>query len=192
MYSTKMVVTELKLSLSFEMRFSARCSPVHSELPIRVCSWMTHSIVERTSSRYCTIIGCKARIMSCIPDWQYGVVYDRWVLRSMSGHPYYDYEDIVQYTHQDWKGHIVPKLLSHPEDAEERQRFTSYLPTQVFSCWNGMAAINARAFYPPKSLRFRGVRIIPLVLIEPVSYSPLTGFWWGLQMTKIQIVPRAS
>ena len=38
-----------------------------------------------------------------------------------------------------------------------RARYVANLPFQVFSCWNGMGVINARAFQPPHNLRFRSI-----------------------------------
>lgn len=39
--------------------------------------------------------------------------------------------------------------------SQSRDRYDSLLPTQVYSCFNGVAVIDAALFAPPHSLRFR-------------------------------------
>jgi len=131
--------------------------------------------------------------MSCSVDWHDDpVIYDRWVIRSMTGHPYYEHGAIQDYW--DSPRLVPPPMLPHPEDAKERERFGRRLPTQVFSCWNGMAAMDARAFYPPRNIRFREARNDPErehtdkqseCFLIPVDF-------WKQRMGRIQIVPRAS
>ena len=132
--------------------------------------------------------------MSCSVDWHNDpVVYDRWVIRSMTGHPYYEHDAIQDYWDSSTRL-VPPPVLPHPEDAMERERFERRLPTQVFSCWNGMAVMDARAFYPPRNIRFREARNDPArehtdkqseCFLIPVDF-------WKQQMGRIQIVPRAS
>jgi len=131
--------------------------------------------------------------MSCSVDWHYDpMIYDRWVIRSMTGHPYYEHDAIQKF----WDSFrlVGPPVLPHPEDAKERERFERRLPTQVFSCWNGMAAMDARAFYPPRNIRFREATNDPErqhtdkqseCFLIPVDF-------WKQQMGRIQIVPRAA
>lgn len=131
--------------------------------------------------------------MSCSVDWHWGpMIYDRWVIRSMTGHPYYEHDAVQKFWDQQ---QLVPApLLPHPEDAKERERFERRLPTQVFSCWNGMAAMDARAFYPPRNIRFREATNDPErqhtdkqseCFLIPVDF-------WKKQMGRIQVVPRAA
>jgi alpha-1,3-mannosyltransferase len=130
--------------------------------------------------------------MSCSVDWVNDpVVYDRWVIRSMTGHPYYEHDALVDF--MDSRAG-PPPVLPRPEDAKERERFERRLPTQVFSCWNGMAAMDARAFYPPRNIRFREATNDPErehtdkqseCFLIPVDF-------WKQQMERIQIVPRAA
>jgi len=131
--------------------------------------------------------------LSCSVDWHSDqVVYDRWVLRSMTGHPYYEHDAVQKFW--DSPRTVPPPTLPHPEDTKERERFERRLPTQVFSCWNGMAAMDARAFYPPRNIRFREATNDPErehtdkqseCFLIPVDF-------WKHQMGRIQIVPRAA
>lgn len=131
--------------------------------------------------------------MSCSVDWHWGpLIYDRWVIRSMTGHPYYEHAAVQKFWDQQ---QIIPApVLPHPEDTKERERFERRLPTQVFSCWNGMAAMDARAFYEPRNIRFREATNDPERIhtdkqsecfLIPVDF-------WKHQMGRIQIVPRAA
>ena len=131
--------------------------------------------------------------MSCSVDWHdEPLIYDRWVIRSMTGHPYYEHDAIQKFW--DSPRIVPPPMLPHPEDAEERERFERRLPIQVFSCWNGMAAMDSRAFYPPQNIRFREARNDPErehtdkqseCFLIPVDF-------WKQQMGRIQVVPRAA
>ena len=131
--------------------------------------------------------------MTCSVDWhKEPMIYDRWVIRSMTGHPYYEHGSIQNFWHS--PRIVPPPMLPHPEDAKERERFERRLPTQVFSCWNGMAAMDSRAFYPPRNIRFREARNDPErehtdkqseCFLIPVDF-------WKQQMGRIQIVPRAA
>ena len=134
--------------------------------------------------------------MSCSVDWHDDpVIYDRWVIRSMTGHPYYKYDEVMEYWGSPTPRTVpAPNLLPHPEDTKERERFERRLPTQVFSCWNGMAAMDARAFYSPRNIRFREATNDPErehtdkqseCFLIPVDF-------WKQQMGRIQIVPRAA
>ena len=134
--------------------------------------------------------------ISCSVDWHDDpVIYDRWVIRSMTGHPYYKYEEVVNYWDSPSPRTMPPpKLLPHPEDTKERERVERRLPAQVFSCWNGMAAMDARAFYPPRNIRFREAINDPgHEHTEKQSECFLISVdFWKQQMGRIQIVPRAA
>ena len=131
--------------------------------------------------------------MSCSVDWHSDpLIYDRWVIRSMTGHPYYEHGAVQNFW--DSLRTVPPPMLQHPGDTKERERFKRRLPTQVFSCWNGMAAMDARAFYPPRNIRFREATNDPErqhtdkqseCFLIPVDF-------WKHQMGRIQIVPRAA
>ena len=41
---------------------------------------------------------------------------------------------------------------------ETRDRYERMLPFQVFSAWNGIAAISPKPFLPPHNIRFRRAR----------------------------------
>ena len=130
--------------------------------------------------------------MSCSVDWHvHPVIYDRWVIRSMTGHPYYDHNELVKYFSNLQN---PPMTLPYPGDTKERERFERRLPTQVFSCWNGMAAMDARAFYPPRNIRFREATNDPdHEHTDKQSECFLISVdFWKQQMGRIQIVPRAA
>jgi hypothetical protein len=131
--------------------------------------------------------------MSCSVDWHpQPLIYDRWVIRSMTGHPYYEHDAIQNFW--DSARIIPPPMLPHPEDGAERKRFERRLPAQVFSCWNGMAAMDARAFYPPRNVRFREATNDPeRQHTDKQSECFLIAVdFWKQQMGRIQIVPRAA
>ncbi|KAI0317050.1 cryptococcal mannosyltransferase 1-domain-containing protein [Amylostereum chailletii] len=71
---------------------------------------------------------------ACATDWGDPVVYDRWVMRAISGRPFYDYEDLIEFFNGDRKPKVTPT---------------------VFSCWNGATVFDASAFAPPDPIRFR-------------------------------------
>lgn len=70
--------------------------------------------------------------------WDSANYYDNWVGRSMSG-------SLVRR----YKGEITFK-----SDPESRWRYSMGLPIQVYSCWNGLALLNAEPFYK-HDVRFR-------------------------------------
>jgi alpha-1,3-mannosyltransferase len=131
--------------------------------------------------------------MTCSVDWHHDpVIYDRWVIRSMTGHPYYEHGAIQAFW--DSPRDVPPPMLPHPEDASERERVERRLPTQVFSCWNGMAAMDARAFDSPRNIRFREATNDPeREHTDKQSECFLISVdFWKHQMGRIQIVPRAA
>lgn len=67
---------------------------------------------------------------------------------------WYDRKELVSYWHDDrpLDDRPIPQVLPH--DPEDRRRFESLLPVQVFSCWNGLSAISASAFVD-QNIRFR-------------------------------------
>ncbi|VDC05222.1 unnamed protein product, partial [Peniophora sp. CBMAI 1063] len=95
---------------------------------------------------------------ACATDWDPGeIIYDRWILRAMSGRNFYRTNDLIDWF--DWfygpKEHPKTAPGTLQDDEAERRRWEKHLPLQVFSCWNGATVIDAKAFLPPHSLRFR-------------------------------------
>jgi alpha-1,3-mannosyltransferase len=132
--------------------------------------------------------------MACSVDWADYVIYDRWVLRTMSGRTSYDFKDMVNYFNGpgEWGKRPVPEML--PSEPVDRTRIKSLLPTQVFSCWNGMAAIKASAFLPPHSIRFREATNDPDRKItdkQSECFLLPVDLWKG-GMGRILIAPRAA
>ncbi|GAA5934655.1 hypothetical protein JCM3775_002017 [Rhodotorula graminis] len=95
--------------------------------------------------------------MSCGMDWKelripefeddYPLLfYDVWVARDMQGLPFYE----IKQPGGDWAlpSPVLPMSASRP-------RYESLLPIQVYSCFNGVAVLDAALFLPPHSLRFR-------------------------------------
>ncbi|KAF8321945.1 cryptococcal mannosyltransferase 1-domain-containing protein [Cantharellus anzutake] len=93
---------------------------------------------------------------SCSVDWDWGgrIVYDRWVLRAMSGDPWYEHDGLVKYFRdpRSLDEKIAPTPL--PDRTEDRHRFENLMPLQVFACWNGMAAFDSSVFIE-HDIRFR-------------------------------------
>ncbi|CAE7069865.1 unnamed protein product [Rhizoctonia solani] len=84
-----------------------------------------------------------------------GLIYDRWVMRTMRGRPFYNGSDIVDFFSGDITFKVRPNVLPMPEDALDKAALERGDPFQVFSCWNGVTAFSASVFAPPTSLRFR-------------------------------------
>jgi len=141
---------------------------------------------------------------ACAVDWGgWGgqVVYDRWVLRTMSGRPFYRWEDMVYYVRGPHPADGKDKPYSKPllYDEEDRERFLANLPLQVFSCWNGATVFDAAAFLPPRNIRFRTAKNDldeydrPRPISDKASESYLVSVdLWKAKMGKILLVPRAS
>lgn len=149
---------------------------------------------------------------ACAVDWGGQVVYDRWIIRSMSGRcgqffsslclsptsifsrTFYHYDEMVEWFNGAHK--VVPRLLPH--DPEDRARFEAGLPLQVFSCWNGATIFDAAAFLPPNNVRFRTAKNdidengVAKTVTEKSSECFLTSVdLWKAGMGKILIVPKA-
>ncbi|KAF8320409.1 hypothetical protein DL93DRAFT_2074035 [Clavulina sp. PMI_390] len=138
---------------------------------------------------------------ACAVDWGGRVVYDRWIIRSMTGRTFYHWEDLVEWynspDHPPGEGKVIPPVL--PDDPADRARFQAGLPMQVFSCWNGATVFDAAAFLAPHNIRFRisdsdydehGVK---KTVTEKASECFLTSVdMWKAGLGKIMIVPKAS
>lgn len=71
--------------------------------------------------------------------------------------PWYEHDALIDY-YRDPRSLDVKRAPSPLyDDPENRARFLSLLPIQVFSCWNGMAAFTATAFLN-HDIRFREAR----------------------------------
>ncbi|KAI0035524.1 cryptococcal mannosyltransferase 1-domain-containing protein [Vararia minispora EC-137] len=144
---------------------------------------------------------------ACAVDWAgWGdhVIYDRWVLRTITGKVFYIWEELVRWMYPtdddprepDGRGPL-PRLL--PYDEADRRRFEAHLPIQVFSCWNGATAIDASAFLEPNNLRFRIAKADldeggrPKEVTEMVSECFLSSVdLWKMGKGKVALAPRAS
>jgi len=85
--------------------------------------------------------------MACAIDynWDPPRFYDQWVTRTMDG--------FTLYAKKDWETNPMPTPF--PKLPTEQSRYRELLPIQMYSCWNGIAAISAKAFLPPHNIEFR-------------------------------------
>ncbi|KAG9122678.1 hypothetical protein FRC07_000853 [Ceratobasidium sp. 392] len=86
-----------------------------------------------------------------------GLVYDRWVLRTIRGTPFYQQKELIDFfgPPDDIELKPRPKALLDQDDEQDRVALEAGNPFQVFSCWNGVTAFTASVFALPTSLRFR-------------------------------------
>ncbi|GAA5851658.1 hypothetical protein JCM8547_001164 [Rhodosporidiobolus lusitaniae] len=71
--------------------------------------------------------------------WSKGVsFYDNWVSRSLTGHMLRPRFDVWA----EWRDGMKV-LWDHPREAYSRKRFEKGVPIPVYSCWNGMLALDA-------------------------------------------------
>ncbi|KAI8905556.1 cryptococcal mannosyltransferase 1-domain-containing protein [Gorgonomyces haynaldii] len=97
------------------------------------------------------------------------VFYDTWVARTLSGHPI---------TFND----IFPTFTYDPE---ARWRYLNGLPLQAYSCWNGMALLNAEPFY--QNVRFRtGTDCMGS------ECQQLADDFWSLGYNRVLMVPQVK
>ncbi|KZV65258.1 glycosyltransferase family 69 protein [Peniophora sp. CONT] len=136
---------------------------------------------------------------ACATDWD-ELIYDRWVLRAISGRSWWRREELIDYFSppRDYTKELPGTLL---DDEADRRRWESHLPLQVFSCWNGATVIDAKAFLPPHNMRFRQSKAdwedeshsIPLSLTSKASECFLSSVdLWKLGFNRIAIIPKAS
>ncbi|KZV65968.1 glycosyltransferase family 69 protein, partial [Peniophora sp. CONT] len=137
----------------------------------------------------------------CATDWGDPVVYDRWVMRSITGNTFYRYDQLQDYFNKpgpDGKRIAVPPVL--PYDDNDRLRFTMNLPMQVFSCWNGATIFDAEPFVTPSDpLRFRVSHADldsdgrPKKVTDKASECFLPSVdMWRKGLGRVLLVPRAS
>ncbi|CAE6470037.1 unnamed protein product [Rhizoctonia solani] len=134
-------------------------------------------------------------VQACALDFgPKGLIYDRWVLRTMRGQPFYNYSDLVDFFSSDITNKPRPWVLPLAEDDNDKSALEKGNPFQVFSCWNGVTAFSASVFAPPVSLRFR------TALNDANSTDGVTDKasecylssvdLWKAGMGKIMVVPR--
>ncbi|KAF7986998.1 hypothetical protein HWV62_79 [Athelia sp. TMB] len=158
--------------------------------------------------------------MTCALDWGNHIVYDRWVLRTMTGSPSYAQSELLTFFAAS-RSHPtapadprVPIPQPLPWNPAERARLRRLQPFQVFSCWNGAAVISADAFTTSYNhsaggggsggggiengdttgpIRFRTARNDATPVNERQSECFLLPVdLWRRGMGRIQVVPRAS
>ncbi|KAF7975444.1 hypothetical protein HWV62_9583 [Athelia sp. TMB] len=159
--------------------------------------------------------------MTCALDWGSRVVYDRWVLRTMSGRiivrrrlgpaspsPSYAQPDLLTYF-GDPPPDPNPVPQPFPADPPARAALDALAPFQVFSCWNGAVVMPARAFTADRgssgsdegdtrgtgrgAVRFRTARNDASAVTERQSECFLVPVdLWKRGMGRVMVVPRAS
>ncbi|GAA5856697.1 hypothetical protein JCM9279_000306 [Rhodotorula babjevae] len=126
---------------------------------------------------------------ACAMDWRANkgpghwwrdsiLYYDSWVGRSLSGQMMRPRTDIFQEWHDGVDG-----LFNAEGDEASKARFVRGLPTPVYSCWNGMLALDARPFtstapaprYDPSSTLSTSARKSwrrppPVTALEPAKF----------------------
>ncbi|KAI4178541.1 MAG: hypothetical protein L6R41_008346 [Letrouitia leprolyta] len=115
--------------------------------------------------------------MACPMDYSDdGLFYDVWVARSMTGDIFFEIPPSGL-----WK--YAKNLLW--DDTVAKRRLNAHKPFQVFSCWNGMAAISVKPFLE-KSVRFRRNHAGECYMGEPTL---LCKDFWANGFGKILVVP---
>lgn len=115
--------------------------------------------------------------MACPMDYSDdGLFYDIWIARSMTGDIFFNIPPSGL-----WK--YATNLLW--DDPERKRRLEAHKPFQVFACWNGMAAIGAKAF-TEQGIRFRRNRVGECYMGEPTL---LAKDFWKEGFGKILVVP---
>ncbi|KAG8693015.1 hypothetical protein FRC08_009376 [Ceratobasidium sp. 394] len=126
-----------------------------------------------------------------------GLVYDRWVLRTMRGTPFYQQKELVDFFGPPDDIELKPRPRILPEEADEQDRLALETgdPFQVFSCWNGVTAFTASVFALPTSLRFRTARNDPDSkdgVSDKASECYLSSIdLWKAGLGRVMVVPRA-
>ncbi|KAG8746448.1 hypothetical protein FRC10_004887 [Ceratobasidium sp. 414] len=126
-----------------------------------------------------------------------GLVYDRWVLRTMRGTTFYRQKELVDFfgPPDDIELKPRPKILPEEDDERDRAALETGDSFQVFSCWNGVTAFTASVFAPPTSLRFRTARNDPDNkdgASDKASECYLSSVdLWKAGLGRVMVVPRA-
>ncbi|KAG8725343.1 capsular associated protein [Ceratobasidium sp. 395] len=137
-------------------------------------------------------------VQSCGLDFgPRGLVYDRWVLRTMRGAPIYRQKDLVEFfgPPDDIELKPRPTILPEKDDEQDKAALDAGEPFQVFSCWNGMTAFTASVFASPTSLRFRTAHNDPDSkdgATNKASECYLSSVdLWKADLGRVLVVPRA-
>jgi alpha-1,3-mannosyltransferase len=123
--------------------------------------------------------------MTCGMDWynlddgEGGTFYDSWIGRQMNGETFFE---VPQSTSWDFSKNL---FWDHETS---KSRYSLGQPLQVFSCWNGAAAIAAKPFMDGK-IRFRTEGEGECHLGEPVH---LAKDLWRLGYSKIAVIPSVN
>ncbi|OCT52828.1 alpha-1,3-mannosyltransferase CMT1 [Cladophialophora carrionii] len=123
--------------------------------------------------------------MTCGMDWynlgdgEGGTFYDSWIGRQMNGETFFE---VPQSTSWDFSKNL---FWDHETS---KLRYSLGQPLQVFSCWNGAAAIGARPFVDGR-IRFRTQVPGECHLGEPVH---LAKDLWRLGYGKIAVIPSVN
>lgn len=96
--------------------------------------------------------------------------YDIWVSRTINGNLVRDLQNLPEFH----------------KDPYSRDRYQSGLPVQVYSCWGGMALINAQPFYD-FNVRFRSAYSIDECRSSECLY--LSKDFWKYGFGKVMVVP---
>ncbi|KAF8603333.1 hypothetical protein BDV93DRAFT_508560 [Ceratobasidium sp. AG-I] len=74
-----------------------------------------------------------------------GVIYDRWVIRTSRGTPFYRQNELVEFFGDPDDIELKPRpiALQEKDDKSDREALEKGDPFQVFSCWNGVTAFTA-------------------------------------------------
>ncbi|KAJ9603922.1 hypothetical protein H2200_011444 [Cladophialophora chaetospira] len=123
--------------------------------------------------------------MTCGMDWynlddgEGGTFYDSWIGRQMNGEPFFE---VPQSTSWDFSKNL---FWNHEKS---KSRYLLRQPLQVFSCWNGAAAIAAKPFMDGL-LRFRTETEGECHLGEPVH---LAKDLWRSGYGRIALIPSVN
>lgn len=122
--------------------------------------------------------------MTCAMDWshvrRYPTFYDVWVARSITGNSFFyiNPEDV------NWdQAHLL-----FFDDPAALKRFDDHRPVQVFACWNGAVAFDARPLLKD-GIRFRDSREGECHMGEPTYFCKDL---WGKGYGKIAVVPTVN
>ncbi|KAJ5538385.1 hypothetical protein N7494_007864 [Penicillium frequentans] len=118
--------------------------------------------------------------MTCAFDWQDSgsCFYDSWVSRSLAGNTFFD----IPRDKWDYKDFLFF------DDPPSKKRYDAFLPLQVYSCWGGMATVDAAPFLQRK-LKFRASEEDECYAGEPTL---LAKDLWRMGMGKIMAVPTVN
>lgn len=118
--------------------------------------------------------------ITCATDYMFHdeigapVFYDNWVARDVNGTAL--------------ENAPFERIFHHPHSSSLFQR---HLPTQVQSCWNGIAVLDPAPFYSPPHVRFRMAKILEGEC-SASECSLICNDYWQAGYGRIMIVPRVK